>query len=213
MTRLFAGLIASIITGFTRLITGAQARWIGCAPTPTQRIYFGNHASHADFVLIWSSLPPGMRRKVRPVAGADYWEKGPIRRYLIHEVLNGVLIDRGGKSASDEDPIAIMTAALDAGDSLILFPEGTRNTTEEPLLPFKSGLYRVARERPQVEMVPVWMENQGRVLPKGETIPVPLLCSINFGAPLRLEEGEAKGAFLERAHAALLGLAQSVKPA
>jgi len=212
LKRFFADLVAGAITGFTRVVTGAQARWIGCAPVPEQRVYFGNHASHADFMLIWSALPPLMRGRTRPVAGADYWEKGAIRRYLIHEVLNGVLIDRENPSAAG-DPISIMVAALDRGDSLILFPEGTRNTTDELLLPFKSGIYRLASERPGIELIPVWMENQGRVLPKGETIPVPLLCSINFGVPLKLQTGEEKAQFLARARGALLALAESVRPA
>lgn len=209
--RMLAGSIAGLITGFTRFLTGAKARWIGCAPAAVQRIYFANHASHADFVLIWASLPRDLRVKTRPVAGADYWDKGRFKRFIIHEVLRGVLIDRSRKPGA-ADPIDTIVAALDGGDSLILFPEGTRNTTEEILLPFKSGLFHVASGRPEVELVPVWMENLGRVLPKGETIPVPLLCSINFGSPMRLTPGEAKAAFLERTRRALLDLAASVRP-
>lgn len=211
MKGLFARAFAGLITGFTRLVTGAKARWIGCAPIPVQRIYFSNHSSHADFVLIWASLPPALRVKTRPVAGADYWEDGRVKRFIIHEVLHGVLVDRDRKPGS-RDPIETIVEALDFGDSLILFPEGTRNTTDDVLLPFKSGLYRVASQRPAVELVPVWMENLGRVLPKGETIPVPLLCSINFGAPIQIAPGEEKGAFLERTRRALLELAASVRP-
>jgi len=203
--------LGSGITGFTRLVTGAQARWIGCAPSAVQRIYFANHASHADFALIWASLPYDLRIRTRPVAGADYWEQGRIRQYLIHEVLRGVLIERAGHARS-RNPIEIIVAALDMGDSLIVFPEGTRNTTDEVLLPFKSGLYRTASMRPDVQLVPVWMENLGRVLPKGEIIPVPLLCSVNFGAPMKLEPGEDKATFLERARRALLDLAASIRP-
>lgn len=210
--KLLADTIAELITGFTRLITGAKARWIGCAPVAVQRIYIGNHSSHADFVLIWASLPPDLRTRTRPVAGADYWENGPVKRYIIHHVLRGVLIDRGHTSGA-ADPVDTIVAALDKGDSLILFPEGTRNATDEILLPFKSGLYHVASRRRDVEIVPVWMENLGRVLPKGETVPVPLLCSINFGAPLRLDPAEDKTAFLGRARKALLDLAASVRPA
>ena len=202
--------LAGGITMVTRLVTGAQARWIGCAPSAVQRIYFANHASHADFALIWASLPQDLRIRTRPVAGADYWEHGRIRQYIIHEVLRGVLIERAGH-ARTSDPIETIVAALDLGDSLIVFPEGTRNTTDEKLLPFKSGLYRVACRRPDVQLVPVWMENLGRVLPKGEFLPVPLLCSVNFGAPMQLEAGEEKGAFLERARRALLELHASIR--
>jgi 1-acyl-sn-glycerol-3-phosphate acyltransferase len=211
MMALLARLFASLIIGFTRLVTGAKARWIGCAPSPAQRIYFANHSSHADFILIWASLPPAMRARTRPVAGADYWEKGRVKRFIIHEVLHGVLVERDRKPGSP-DPIEAIVRALDLGDSLILFPEGTRNTTDDVLLPFKSGLYRVASQRPAVELVPVWMENLGRVLPKGETIPVPLLCSINFGAPIHVAPGEEKAVFLERSRRALLDLAESVRP-
>ena len=102
-----------------------------------------------------------------------------------------------------------MTDALDAGASLILFPEGTRNMTEERLLPFKSGLYHLAMARPQVELVPVWLENLNRMMPKGEIFPVPLLCTVTFGAPLTISAQEDKSAFLERARAALLAAASA----
>lgn len=209
--RFVAESLGTGLTHFTRLVTGAQARWIGCAPAAVQRIYFGNHSSHADFALIWASLPYDLRVRTRPVAGADYWAKGRVRSYIIHEVLRGVLIDRAGHERS-RDPIDVIVEALELGDSLIVFPEGTRNLTDEQLLPFKSGIYRVACRQPEVELVPVWMENLGRVLPKGEFVPVPLLCSVNFGTPLRLQPGEEKQAFLDRARQALLDVAAIIRP-
>lgn len=200
------------LTRVTRLITGAQARWLGCAPVPVQRIYFGNHNSHADFALIWASLPPRLRRMTRPVAGADYWEASPLRRYVIHQLLRGVVIARS-RDGQAPDPVAQMAEALEGGDSLILFPEGTRNTTDELLLPIKTGIFHLASRCPQVELVPVWMENLGRLLPKGEIVPVPLICSIAFGKPLRLAEGEARDDFLNRIRDALLATREAAQPA
>ena len=205
-------LAAWALTRVTRLITGAQARWLGCAPVPVQRIYFGNHNSHADFALIWASLPPQLRRMTRPVAGADYWEASPLRRYVIDQLLRGVVIARS-RDGQGPDPVAQMAEALEAGDSLILFPEGTRNTTDEQLLPIKTGIFHLASRCPQVELVPVWMENLGRLLPKGEIVPVPLICSIAFGKPLRLAEGEARDDFLQRIRDALLATREAAQPA
>jgi 1-acyl-sn-glycerol-3-phosphate acyltransferase len=199
-------LAAATVTGFARLATGARAEWRGEPPDGGACVYFANHASHGDFVLIWSVLPPWRRKLTRPVAAADYWTKGRMRHFVGTRVFRAVLIDRNPVTR-ENDPIALMTAALDQGSSLILFPEGTRNTTEAPLLPFKSGLYRLAAARPQLDLVPVWIENLNRVMPKGEVVPIPLLCTVTFGPLLRLAPGEPKTAFLDRSRAALLALA------
>jgi 1-acyl-sn-glycerol-3-phosphate acyltransferase len=197
---------ATAVTAFARFITGARATWQGCGPDPSQRIYFANHASHADFVLVWSALPPRLRRTTRPVAGADYWADGRLRRFCGERVFRAVLIDRDPATRT-ADPVETMRAALGEGSSLIVFPEGTRNTTEAPLLPFRSGLFHLARACPQLDLVPVWVANLNRVMPKGEVIPIPLLCTVTFGAPLRFAPGEDKTAFLDRARDALLRLA------
>jgi 1-acyl-sn-glycerol-3-phosphate acyltransferase len=141
------------------------------------------------------------------VAARDYWEASTLRRFLIHRVFRGVLVERGGDPKL-KDPLVPLIEALDRGDSLIIFPEGTRNTGEQ-MLPFKSGIYHLARQRPNVDLVPVWIENVGRVMPKGHLIPVPLLCSVNFGVPIRLRESEDKQTFLDRARQAILELQAS----
>jgi hypothetical protein len=203
---MLASLIAFVITSAARLLTGARALWLGCTAQPVQRLYYANHSSHGDFVLLWASLPDELRRSTRPVAGADYWQRDSLRRYVINEVFNGVLIDRE-RSSPESNPLQPMLDALDNGDSLILFPEGTRNLGDEPLLPFKSGLFHLAMARPQVELVPVWIANLNRVMPKGRALPLPLLCTLSFGAPLERLADEDKAAFLERARNALLALA------
>lgn len=194
-----------------RAITGIHARWIGVDPvepdgTLPQRVYFANHASNLDAPVIWSSLPRPLRKKTRPIAARDYWSRGIIRRYLALKVLNAVLIERM-KVTKSSHPLVPMEAALDAGDSLIIFPEGTRLVDDdaEPGV-FKPGLYHLARKYPNVQFVPVYLENLNRILPKGEYVLVPLLAAARFGAPVKLQEGEPRQAFLDRARAALLAL-------
>lgn len=202
-------LVARAIILFARLLTGMQARWNGCLPAAVQRIYFANHSSHGDFVLIWGCLPPDLRPLTRPVAGADYWNKSGLRRFIGKDVFNALLIDRT-RSDPGSDPVALMEQAVRRGDSLILFPEGTRNTTDERLLPFKSGIYHLACVCRDVEFVPVWIDNLNRVMPKGEFVPVPLLCTVTFGKPLTLGAEEAKDDFLARCRAGLLSLAPAL---
>ncbi|MDP3816632.1 1-acyl-sn-glycerol-3-phosphate acyltransferase [Pseudomonas sp.] len=202
---MLAALTAFAITSAARLLTGARALWLGCTAQPVQRLYYANHSSHGDFVLLWAALPDELRRNTRPVAGADYWQRDKLRRYLINKVFNGVLIERE-RSSPHSNPLQPMLDALDNGDSLILFPEGTRNL-EDGLLPFKSGLYHLAKARPQVELIPVWIANLNRVMPKGRALPLPLLCTLSFGAALERLETESKEAFLERARDALLAMA------
>ncbi|MGI9500930.1 MAG: lysophospholipid acyltransferase family protein, partial [Geminicoccaceae bacterium] len=156
-------------------------------------------------VLIWTVLPPGLRRRTRPVAGADYWLKGPFRRFFGRKVFNAVLIERNPKSRKDH-PISALTDVLDTGASLILFPEGTRNMTDQPLLPFKNGLHHLAKARPGIDLVPVWIDNLNRVLPKGEMVPIPLICTVTFGAPIHFDPEESREVFATRAETALLSL-------
>jgi 1-acyl-sn-glycerol-3-phosphate acyltransferase len=196
---------ARLLCGFVKALTGARVRWLGCPPAATQRVYYANHASHGDFALLWACLPPDLRVRTRPVAGADYWGQPGIRRYVAEHLIHAVLIERSAAKRAD-NPIRPMISAIEAGDSLIVFPEGTRNTTDAPLLPFKSGIYHLARACPQVDFVPVWIENSRRVMPKGRFVPVPLLCTLFIGSPLRLADGEEKSAFVERCRNALLAL-------
>ena len=290
---MLAKLTGWLLLGVVRLLTGAQARWYGCPPKAEQRIYFANHQSHADLVMIWAALPEELRSITRPIAARDYWANTPFKRWITTEVFNAVYVERGGApvvptapaasafastatkptvptlisteriepsmdpiepfmiqvpppapaafavkavqlpliasptiepealteatsitAASDAigtpapegaDPLAPLIEALTSGDSIIIFPEGTRGHTGEPQK-FKSGLFTLAQLFPDVVLVPAWIDNIQRVMPKGEVVPVPILCSVTFGAPIRLEDGEERRPFLDRAREAVVAL-------
>jgi 1-acyl-sn-glycerol-3-phosphate acyltransferase len=197
--------LSKFLIGLVRIVVGASPRWIGAGPSPEQRIYFANHSSHIDTVALWSALPPELRIRTRPVAAADYWGKSALRRYVVLKGLNAVLIDRSRVGAG-ADPLQPLAEALEHGDSLILFPEGTRTAQALPG-PFKAGLFNLAMRFPEVELVPVYLDNLHRSLPKGTVFPVPLICTVRFGAPLRRVAGEGKDAFLQRARSAVVELA------
>ncbi len=193
-----------ITASFLRLLSGASATWIGCGPDERQRIYFANHTSNLDGPVLWASLPLSVRRLARPVAARDYWAANRLRRYFAQQVFNAVLIERKAPSARD-NPIEDMLTAMGTSHSLILFPEGGRFPGPDPQ-PFKSGLFHMAKKRPDVELVPVLLDNMNRVLPKGELLPVPIISSVTFGSPIRLEPNERRDDFLARAREAVIGL-------
>jgi len=193
-----AGLLLATVA---RLITGAQGHWKGSPPKAEQRIYFANHQSHFDWVLIWAALPHDLRAITRPIAARDYWTSTPLKHWITREIFNAVYVSR--ERSADEDPLEPLMEALRNGDSLVIFPEGTRGNKGEPAA-FKAGLYHLAEAFPEVQLIPAWIDNVQRVMPKGEVVPVPILCSVTFGAPLVLEPGEDKRAFLDRAREAVL---------
>jgi len=185
-------------------VTGVRPIWSGSQPSDRQRIYFANHTSHGDFILLSACLSEKERAITRAIAAAEYWGKSRLRRFIAEDLLSSVLISRQWTSL-EENPISVMLSVLDQGHSLIIFPEGTRNMGDE-LLSFRSGLYNLSMARPDVELIPCWIENMSRVLPKGQFLPVPLLCRVVFGAPVSVAPGEERRAFLDRARAALLAL-------
>ena len=195
---------ADLMVLLAKLISGATARWSGCEPDARQRVYFANHTSHLDALVLWAVLPTELRAITRPVAARDYWLAGKLRRYVAEEIFHAILIERKKPTASD-NPIEQILATMGDTRSIIIFPEGTRNAGPEPTA-FKSGLYHLAHKRPDVELVPVLMDNLNRILPKGEFLPVPLIGHVTFGAPMKLLPDETKPAFLERARSAVAQL-------
>ena len=197
----------TLLAALARFLSGASVRWIDCQPDTCQRVYFANHTSHLDALVVWSSLPGIVRNVTRPVAAKDYWERGAVRRYLSTRVFDALLIDRKHIKVH-QSPVDLMIKAIGTTFSLIVFPEGQRNTGPE-IGEFKSGLYYLAKKRPDLELVPVNIDNMNRILPRGEFLPVPLLSCITFGPPMWLEAGEPKADFLERARVAVQKLKES----
>jgi 1-acyl-sn-glycerol-3-phosphate acyltransferase len=202
-------MIAGALAAASSLVCGTTAQW-HCDPySRAQRIYFGNHSSHLDFVIIWSALPCDIRRLARPVAGGDYWQRGPVRRYLTDRVFQAVLVPRstgvGCRCDAARASVRRMAEEIGRTCSLIVFPEGTRSLDGD-IGVFKSGLFHLSRLRPDVELIPVYLENLNRILPKGEVLPVPMLSRVVFGAPLEPRAHEGKHEFLSRARDALIQL-------
>jgi 1-acyl-sn-glycerol-3-phosphate acyltransferase len=201
---------ASIIAACARSLAGPSVRWVNCRPSSRQRVYFANHTSHLDFVVLWSVLPRRLREKTRPVAAKDYWNSG-LRKRIAVNAFHAVLVERGGKSAELDRMAAarhtldMLLEALGEHNSLIVFPEGTRGNGLQ-VGPFKSGIYYLWSKRPDVQFVPVYLSNLNRILPKGEFLPVPVISRVTFGAPLRLDAGETKDSFLAKAHDAVCAL-------
>jgi 1-acyl-sn-glycerol-3-phosphate acyltransferase len=187
-----------------RILSGASVRWIDSQPDTCQRVYFANHTSHLDPIVIWSALPQAVRTITRPVAAKDYWMKGPVRRYFANQLFNAILIDRE-EIKVHQSPVDLMIREIGHTYSLIIFPEGGRSAGLE-IGEFKSGLYYLCKKRPDLELIPVHVDNMNRILPRGEVLPVPLLSCITFGPPLWLEAGEPKVDFLARTREAVLRL-------
>lgn len=194
---------AEVVAGLARFISGSRPRWVGCRPEPKQRIYFANHTSHLDAVVLWALLPPALRARTRPVAARDYWLAGPIRRHLALRAFRAVLVDR--VPMFQQHPLEELHTALACGDSLILFPEGGR-LRGPGVAEFRPGLWHLAHRHPDVEMIPVYLRFFDRVLPRGAHFPVPLLTDVVFGAPLERRADETRQAFLVRAREAIVRL-------
>lgn len=202
-------LTAHFLSGVARFLSGSSVRWIDSQPDTAQRIYFANHTSHLDPLVLWSALPQEVRLITRPVAAKDYWDKTWLRRYIAEEVFDALLIDRENIKVHNS-PIKIMLDAIGTHSSLIVFPEGHRNTADE-MDEFKSGLFHLCKKRPDLELIPVYIDNVNRVLPRGEYLPVPLLTCITFGPPMWLEDKEPKPVFLKRARDAVIRLRETAR--
>ncbi|MFG0262925.1 MAG: lysophospholipid acyltransferase family protein [Novipirellula sp. JB048] len=194
-------LTSHVIVLLAKMFSGFTVRWVDCQPDTCQRIYFANHTSHLDAVVLWSALPREVRAVTRPVAAKDYWSHGWVKPHMAKS-FNAMLIDRK-EIKVHRSPIDSMLRQMGDVYSLIVFPEGGRSSGDDEMGAFKSGLYYMGKKRPDLELVPVYIDNVNRILPRGEFLPVPLLSCITIGPPIFLEAGEPKAEFLKRAREAV----------
>jgi 1-acyl-sn-glycerol-3-phosphate acyltransferase len=184
-----AGLIqvlffALIVRPFMALFIGLRVRGREHLETPDPFLLVANHSSHLDTLSLLSLFPLRRLRRLHPCAAADYFARNAAAAFFSRTFFNILPIERVRINPEDH-PIQRMREALERGDSLLLFPEGTRGSGGA-LAPFKGGVAHLVEQLPHVPVIPVYLENMGRALPKGEFVPVPFFCEVRIGAPRRL---------------------------
>lgn len=172
-----------IIRHFLKLIVGVKFNTAKFLADEKQFIIVANHNSHLDTMTILASLPRKIIHRVKPVAAADHFGKTRSKEKLTNYFVNTILIQRKrDKENPENDPIHRMIKALDAGYSLIIFPEGTRGEPEVRQ-PLKPGIALVLKERPHIKYVPAYMKGMGKAMPKDDSLIVPHNSSLVYGAP------------------------------
>ena len=178
-----------VLRPFMTLFIGLRVRGREHLPATGPFIIIANHSSHLDTASLLSLFPLRRLRKIRPVAAADYFERNRFVSAVSRICFNILPIARKGLTP-ETNPLPRMEAALQAGDSLIIFPEGTRGSGTD-ISKFHSGAAHLIEKCPDVPVLPVYLVNMGRSLPKGEWIPVPFFCEVRLGEP-RLFSGNRR---------------------
>ena len=114
-----------------------------------------------------------------------------------------MLVDRTGGANAAKNMVEDAASRLQGGQTLAIFPEGTRNRGEEPLLPFKKGAFILAKHT-NVPIVPVAIKNAKNLWPAHKYWPMPGVIRIKIGHPFTLQPGENLAALTERAQQNLL---------
>ncbi len=168
------------------LITGISIKNPQNLPKSGQFIIIANHNSHLDIMAIMSLFDSTMIQKVRPVAASDYFFKNKILKWISIYLIDIVPLDRSIKHAHNAHPLQPVYDALDQGDSLIIFPEGSRGDPEK-LGRFKNGIGHLAKKYQNIDIIPIVLEETGKCLPKNEALLVPFIIKAEIKKPMRFK--------------------------
>ncbi|MFZ5671192.1 MAG: lysophospholipid acyltransferase family protein [Pseudomonadota bacterium] len=202
-------LLLTVARPIARVLTGADVSGREHLPLKGPAIVAANHNSHMDTLLLLTIFPSAAMARVRPAAASDYFLRDPVLGWFSRNLVGIVPIARD-RAAAGEDVLAPAREALAAGDIVVVFPEGTRGDATDDMARLKGGVARLAEAFPEAPVTPVWIQGAGRVLPKGEAIPVPMNCAVLIGEPIRWRGGRA--AFMDSLREALLKLRAEAPP-
>lgn len=168
-----------VVRPFMVLFIGLRVYGKNNIPNKNPFVVVANHSSHLDAISLLSLFPLSELKDIRPVAAADYFEKNWVISSLAHTFFNILSISRHCASKHD-NPLAYLEKAIALKQSLIFFPEGTRSLTGD-MGSFHSGITHLTEKHLDLPVVPVYLCNMGRSLPKGEFLPIPFFCDIKIG--------------------------------